>query len=174
MLAVLYRYYEALLHPASPIYVAESKLGGLGLFARKPAVVREGDVVFAGYLWGVPFELDDRDFGELNATHYPSLYNTPDGKKTILCGPLALVNHRCAARLNFSLPRKIRVKGNNNNNGVSLEEFEGLHAVYARAVARCSVRKDEELLADYSGGETTWQAKDSFGTDCKMPHMCWF
>jgi hypothetical protein len=108
MLAVLWRYYEALLHPASTIYVAESDaVGGLGLFARRGAAVAMAGRLFHGHLWGVPFEVDEDTFAELHADDYPSLYRTPDGRAHILCGPLALVNHRCAAPLSFSLPKRI-------------------------------------------------------------------
>jgi hypothetical protein len=167
MLAVLWRYYEALLHPASPIYVAESEaVGGLGLFVRRAAAVVTGGNLFEGHLWGVPFEVAEDAFAELHAGDYPSLYRTPDGRAHILCGPLALVNHRCAAPLSFSLPKKIvaapmtaaaasTVPATRLRKGgcISLEEFAGLSAVYARATMRHRMAKGQEVMVDYFGQE---------------------
>ena len=161
MLAVLWRYYEALLHPSSPIYVAESEaVGGLDLFARRGATVAVAGHLFPGHLWGVPFEMDEDTFAELHAGDYPSLYRTPDGRAHILCGPLALVNHRCAAHLSFSLPKKIAVPPAASSTaaplrkgGISLEEFAGLSAVYARATRRLQVAKGEESMVNYFGQE---------------------
>ena len=95
-----------------------------------------------------PGEVAEDAFAELHAGDYPSLYRTPDGRAHILCGPLALVNHRCAALLSFSLPKKIVVAPVTaaaatsvpatllRKGGISLEEFAGLSAVYARATMR--------------------------------------
>lgn len=109
MLAVLWRYYEALLHPGSPICVAESEtVGGLGVFARRQrsaAVKAEGDVLLESHLWGVVFEVNEEGFAQLQGCHYPSLYQ---GRHAyIMGGPLSLVNHECKAPLAFSLPRKV-------------------------------------------------------------------
>ena len=186
MLAVLWRYYEALLHPASAIYVAESEaVGGLGLFARRGAAVAVAGRLFPGHLWGVPFEVDEDAFAELHAGDYPSLYRTPDGRAHILCGPLALVNHRCAAPLSFSLPKRIAAVAApssacasaaapvtpplGKNGDLSLEEFAGLSAVYARATVRLRLAKGGEILVNYFGLEG--RKKDSdvafAGVACK-------
>jgi hypothetical protein len=160
MLAVLWRYYQALLHPASPIFVAESKaFGGLGLFVRCGAatVASSGSCLFKSHLWGLPFEVAEDDFAQLQAGSCItlSLYRTPDGRAHILCGPLALANHCCAAPLSFSLPKRIAVappplplasspthaattappaQATCWQGGIiSGEEFAGLRAVYARA-----------------------------------------
>ncbi len=101
---------------------------------------------------------------------------------------LALVNHRCAAPLAFSLPRKIVARApppsasasppassstTTAQRGVSLEEFAGLRAVYARATVRCRVAKGDEIMVDYFGHEGKRQASGggiSFaGTDCRCP-----
>jgi hypothetical protein len=135
MLAVLWRYHQMLLHPASPLYVDESgTTGGLGLFARHGVALREGGHLFGGHLWGVPFEITRECFDELHAAGYPSLYRTPDDRCHILCGPLALVNHQCTAALAFSLPRKVN-SARPSREGLTLEEFDGLHAVYVRALS---------------------------------------
>ena len=183
MLAVLWRYYEALLHPASAIYVAESEaVGGLGLFVRRAAAVVTGGNLFEGHLWGVPFEVAEDAFAELHAGDYPSLYRTPDGRAHILCGPLALVNHRCAAPLSFSLPKKIVVAPVTaaaatsvpatllRKGGISLEEFAGLSAVYARATMRHRMAKGQEVMVDYFGQEGRKKDHGSIsfgGVECK-------
>jgi hypothetical protein len=142
VIVVLWRYYEALLHPASPIYVAESKaVGGLGLFVWRGAAVVMGGSLFKGHLWGVPFEVAEEDFAKLQVGGYPSLYCTPNGWAHILCGPLALANHCCAAPLSFSLPKRIAVAPSSSpsltattsaqatrlrGGGILVEEFAGL------------------------------------------------
>jgi hypothetical protein len=163
MLAVLWHYYKALLHPTSPMYVAESAtMGGLGLFARRAATVTAGACPFENHLWGVPFELDEAGFAELQADNYPSLYHTPDGRAHILCGPLALVNHQCASPLAFSLPRKVSA----SRGGISMEEFSDLSAVYARATVRYRATKDNEITIDYFTGEN--HGNISFaGAECR-------
>jgi hypothetical protein len=150
MLAVLWRYYEMLLHPASPLYVDESETaGGLGLFARRGVVLREGGHLFGGHLWGVPFEITQECFDELHASGYPSLYRTPDDRCHILCGPLALVNHQCTAALAFSLPRKVD-SARASRESLALEEFDGLRAVYVKSTARCRLRKGQEITVRYA------------------------
>jgi hypothetical protein len=134
LLAVLWIYYKALLHPDSAVRVVESEMtGGLGVFARRRTTAASGDTPFKHHLWGVPFEVHDDTFSELQADDYPSLYRTPDGRGTILCGPLSLVNHQCGAPLAFSLPRKVTVKrptaSSSSSAGVAVEEFAGLSAV---------------------------------------------
>lgn len=145
MLTILYRYYEALLHPKSLIHVVESKcVGGLGVCARDPAIIKEGNAVFADHLWGVPFEVSDDNFEELHAKGYPSLYTTNDGRGHILAGPLSLVNHRCGSPLVLSMPRK-------TTRPIS-EEFEGMPVVIVRATRHYHVHKDEELEINYFVG----------------------
>jgi hypothetical protein len=180
MLAVLWRYYEALLHPASPIYVAESAtVGGLGCLLGA-TMVAAGDAPFRSHLWGVLFEVDEAGFAELHAADYPSLYRTPDGRAHILCGPLALVNHLCAAPLAFSLLRKIMVSTPTASSSSSttaqrrvwLEEFASLRAVYAQATIHCRVARSDEIMVNYFGHEGKRQASGGIsfaGADCRCP-----
>ncbi|ELR23715.1 uncharacterized protein ACA1_073600 [Acanthamoeba castellanii str. Neff] len=93
MLAVLWHYYKALLHLASPLYVAPSRvpLGGLGLFTQHGTSMRLGASPFMDHLWAVLFEVNDATFAKLWTNNYLSLY----GLLHILCGPLTLANHQC-------------------------------------------------------------------------------
>jgi hypothetical protein len=169
MLAVLWRYYEALLHPVSPIYVAESEaVGGLGLFVWRGAAVVMGGSLFKGHLWGVPFEVAEEDFAELQVGGYLSLYCMPDGWAHILCSPLALTNHCCATPLSFSLPKRIAVAPSSSpsptattsaqathlhGGSISVEEFASLSAVYAQATQHHQVAKGQEIMVNYFGQE---------------------
>jgi hypothetical protein len=173
MLAVLWRYYEALLHPASPIYVADSTTG-LGVFARRTVRVDAGSTLFTSHLWGVPFQVSEDDFAELHASKYPSLYRKPNGSAYILCGPLALVTHQCCAPLAFSLPKKMPAPPSPASPpaasraarrlGPALEEFAGLSAVHALASARCRVAKGQEIVVDYFGQDDPSKSKKSLGS----------
>jgi hypothetical protein len=173
MLAVAWRYYEALLHPDSPIYVAESKrASGLGLFTRRTSRVAVDSVLLPAHLFGICFGVTEEHFSALESVGYPSLYWY---EPSILYGPLSLVNHECGSPLCFSFPRK--VDACQRRGGVALEEFHGLSAIYARSIAEgCRVKKDHEITIDYfnsgggGGGGDKSQDKTSanfFGVKCR-------
>ena len=95
---VAWQYYLALLHPSSPVRVAPSASGGLGLFLREGVRVRAEASLFGTRLWGVLFEISEADFQRLRDLGYPSLY-----RSAIMGGPLSLANHQCRASLAFSV-----------------------------------------------------------------------
>lgn len=151
LMLVIWKYYQALLHPSSPVYVAKSALGGLGLFLRRDverASKKGGALIpFGVDLWGVLFEIPEEEFTSLQELHYPSLYNT----HMIMGGPVSLMNHRCKARLRFTGAKQVH-----------LEEFQGMKAVYVCSEAGYFGKKDQELTIDYlSGGKGTF-----FGDKC--------
>ena len=161
LLAALWPYYLALLHPDSPIYVRESGwAGGLGLYARRGTTMSAGKALFEASLWGVVIKVDDSAADLLQAMEYPSLYDKQAGKPRVMCGPLALVNHQCGARLAFSFPRQV----------ASIEELTGRQAVYALSTSgpcRYRVAKDKEILVDYFSG-----SKPDKGAFAGQPCQC--
>jgi hypothetical protein len=165
MLAVVWRYYEMLLHPDSSVYVAASeRTGGLGLFARRSARLKAGGALFSTHLFGICFGLTEEHFGALEAVSYPSLY-----RDSILYGPLSLVNHECKAPLRFSLPRKVdadRPRGAQET--IALEEFHQLPAVYARSIRdACQVEPDQEITVDYFNVTDGPGKATFFGSTCR-------
>jgi hypothetical protein len=150
MLAVAWRYYEALLHPDSPIYVAESKhASGLGLFARNTSTVEVSEVFAPAHLYGIIHVVTEEHFSALRSVSHPSLYWD---ELSILYGPLSLVNHECGSLLCFSRPRKIvTTQRQAAGQAVALEEFDGQLAVYAKSIDEegCHVKKNQEITIDY-------------------------
>ena len=146
---VAWQYYVALLHPSSPVRVASSACGGLGLFLREDSSVGANEVAFGKRLWGVLFEIPAEDFEHLQRSGYPSLYCS-----AIMGGPLSLANHQCDAPLCFTPPRKL-----------SIEEFEGMRAVFAKAARPFEGRKGEELVVNYAGGSSN--QRSFFGEACR-------
>jgi len=144
MLVVVWKYYLALLHPESPIFVAPSPVGGLGLFARQQVTLSEGRRLFESFLWGVLFAVSEEEFVRLHERRYPSLYETDDSKPAhyIICGPIALANHCCGAGLAFTTPSHLPRK---------LEEFSDLHGVYAKVTDPSVLpQENEEIFVDYT------------------------
>jgi hypothetical protein len=172
MLVVAWRYYEALLHPASPIYVAESRhASGLGLFATRTSRVAVGRAFAPAQLFGICFGVTEEHFDALKSVGYPSLYWN-DAMPSILYGPLSLVNHECKAPLRFSLPRKIDAyRPRATGEVVALEEFHELPAIYARSVQEgYRAKKDQEITVDYFNAADDDDKKTSasfFGVKCR-------
>lgn len=96
-LGVLWRYYLAILDPASSIRVG-CGARGLGLYAKK----RLEPGRLPKEMFGAIASVGEEDFDALVDAKYPSLYQTG-----ILFGPLSLVNHSCGAYFRFSnlIPR---------------------------------------------------------------------
>ncbi|ELR16734.1 uncharacterized protein ACA1_090320 [Acanthamoeba castellanii str. Neff] len=169
MLAVVWRYYEALLHPDSPIYVAESKrAGGLGLFARRTSTVAVESAFAPAHLFGICFGVTEEQFSELESVGYPSLYwHEP----SILYGPLSLINHKCGSLLCFSFSRKIDPRQRQAaGKAVTLEEFAGLSAVYTLAIQEgCRIKEHQEITIDYfnTGGDDDDKKVTFFGAPCR-------
>jgi hypothetical protein len=136
MIQIIWEYYLDLLHPDSPIYVADSTYGGLGIFLRNNSIITAKSLNH--YLYGVLFEIEE--FEELQENHYPSLFQAHQSKQCILCGPLSVVNHSCGSKLHFSQPKLMKK-----------EEFEGLEAVYCQIIGAKSIMSDkgDELLLNY-------------------------
>jgi hypothetical protein len=170
LLAVAFRYYEALLHPDSPVYVAESKRsGGLGLFAKGVVKVTAGQAFAPSHIFGVLFGVTDEHFTALEAAKYPSLY-CDDAMPGIFYGPLSLVNHECKAPLRFSLPRKIDAY--RAGEGVTLEEFHHLPAIYARSSEEgWRVKPNQEITVDFfnsdDDGDGDQTSVNFFGGKCR-------
>jgi hypothetical protein len=134
MILVLWKYYEALLHPHSPIYVAKSTVAGLGIFLKKSIRLEEGDCLLNEHLYGALFDPGEVQ-EELKELKYPSLYDSA----LIMCGPLALSNHNCASSLRFSCAKL-----------AEMEEFQGIQFVRAVSVKNFFFgRKDQEILINY-------------------------
>ena len=149
LLLVAWQYYMALLHPSSPVRVASSLCGGLGLFLREDISVGENKVAFRKRLWGVLFEIPEEDFEHLQRSGYPSLYCS-----AIMGGPLSLANHQCDAPLCFTPPRKL-----------AIEEFEGMRAVFAKAAHPFEGQRGEELVVNYAGKSSN--KSSFFGGACR-------
>ena len=136
LLIVIWQYYLALLHPDSPVYVSNSKLGGIGIFLKNNVDHTTNKPLFKEHLYGLYFEVGD-EFEELELKGYSSLYE--DKKQFIFCGPLSLVNHQCGSSLCFSKPNK-----------TNKEEFDGLNEVHIKVKTEeyCN-KKESEILIDY-------------------------
>ena len=104
LIAVLWRYYLALLHPESLVEVKASSFGGLGLFSRNELRLPEG-VILPTFIWGPVWCVDIDDFEDLKKKKYPSLY-----RNGVMGGPLSLINHSCAASMHFTHPRKTNLE----------------------------------------------------------------
>lgn len=149
LLAVCHKYYELLLHPSSPVYVAPSDIDSLGLFLRADigrVSLKEGERLYPATLFGPLFEVDGEDFVELQDQGYPSLYGKPP---SIMVGPASLINHRCDAELVFTAPSSI-----------GFEEFANMKGVRIRAKTDTSLTG--ELMVDYFPAEglpTGWSCR---------------
>jgi len=180
MLAVIYRYYAALLAPSSPIYAGESKTAGLGIFLRSNVVAKQGTALWEEHLFGTLFELSsEEEIEQLKAEGYPSLLEVPrkqhqkkfppqhqqDTQPTdqvqvfAMCGPLSLANHSCQAALHFTLPRSMLPREDGR-------EFHGLQAVYAQAIPDRGFRgkQGRELVVKY---DSQSGARDAFKGGCR-------
>lgn len=163
MLAVLYRYHQALLSPDSPIEVRESsEEKGLGIYLRQGAGAKQGQTLLEGQLFGTLFEVNDKEeIEELRAEGYPSLLepfgtkNAEKNKVFAVCGPLSLANHSCTAGLRFTLPRSMMPRERDR-------EFHGLQAVYAQAIKENGYRgrAGQEVTVHYDAPSSSSSSKD--------------
>lgn len=146
MLAALWVYYEALLHPGGRVKAGPSpEAGGLGLFLREGRGLKEGEALFPDEgLFGAVFEVSrEEELKEVEGEGYPSLYRrAKESPSALVCGPLALANHRCGSPLRFTAPRRMERR----------EEFEGLSAVHAQAAHPYRGKAGEEIVVDYFPG----------------------
>jgi hypothetical protein len=131
MLLVCWKYYLALLHSNSPIYVTSSSLAtGLGIFVKHQLTnvytSSSSSILFQHVLFGALFEINDETFLQLQQLHYPSLYYNTECGGAIMCGPLTLLNHQCPPLSQFAFTSVFTKH--------SIEEFINISMVYCKFI----------------------------------------
>jgi hypothetical protein len=160
MTNICYQYYLQLLSPKSLVYVGKSSCGGLGLFTKKKIKLSKNEFLLDNTIWGLLFEMNEEDFGELNDHRYPSLYE--DGKHYILCGPLSLVNHCCDHSLEFT--------DDQPDKELLAEEFNGIKTLRIKNFFKTvTINKNKEIQVNYDG---QFQMQTYFGKKCQCKICC--
>ncbi len=148
-----YHYYKSLLHPDSPVEARRSEMLPQGLFAKKDLRGYKEHPINLKELSGFIIVLDPQEFRELAAGRYPSLF----GQHSVMIGPLALANHICHGKFQFS-PAATQSEP---------EEFLGIKQVRLFCVKGCTLSTGTEVAVDYH--PDTKDRMEIFGGECKCP-----